>query len=99
MANARKRIEGKAEELGGKIKGAVGRAIGNEQMQVEGRTKALKGGAKQTVAKAGERIKGTVEGLAGHAKKAVGALIDNEQMQLEGRAKALKGAARRAVNR
>jgi uncharacterized protein YjbJ (UPF0337 family) len=99
MANTSKRIKGKAEEIGGRIKGAVGGLLGNEQMQVEGKAKAAKGMARQEVAKAGERIKGGVEELAGKAKKAVGGLVDNEQMKLEGKAKELKGKARQAGNR
>lgn len=99
MTNTSERIKGKAEEIGGKIKGAVGGLIGNERIQAEGKAKELKGDAKQQVAKAGERMKGSVEKLAGKAKQAVGGLIDNEQMALEGKAKELKGAARQAGNR
>ena len=47
MSNASKRGEGAAEEIGGKIKGAIGKAIGNEQMQAEGKAKELKGEARQ----------------------------------------------------
>jgi uncharacterized protein YjbJ (UPF0337 family) len=45
--NTTKRAQGAAEELGGKIKGAVGAAIGNEQMEVEGRATELKGQARE----------------------------------------------------
>ena len=47
MSNASKRTEGKGEEIGGKIKAGVGKLIGNEQMQAEGKVKELKGQARQ----------------------------------------------------
>ncbi len=98
MSNASKRGEGLAEEVGGKIKGVVGKVIGNEQMQAEGKAKELKGQAEQEAAKASERIKGKVEEVAGAIKNRVGAVIDNEQMQVEGKAKELKGEARQKAN-
>ena len=50
MSNVSKRVEGKAEQIGGKIKGAVGSLIGNKQMKAEGKATELKGEAKQTAA-------------------------------------------------
>ena len=47
MSNQSNRAEGKAEEIGGKIKGTVGKVIGNEQMEAEGKAKELKGEARQ----------------------------------------------------
>jgi uncharacterized protein YjbJ (UPF0337 family) len=70
MSNMSKRVEGKTEQLGGKIKGTVGSLIGNKQMEAEGKAKELKGKAKQEAAKAGERIKGKVEELKGNARQA-----------------------------
>ncbi|HEX5660351.1 MAG TPA: CsbD family protein [Polyangiales bacterium] len=99
MSNASKRVEGAAEELGGKIKSTIGKAIGNEQMQAEGEAKALKGEAKQEAAKAAERGKGAVEEAVGSVKKVAGAVIDNEQLQAEGKAKELTGQARQEANR
>jgi len=52
MSNASKRDEGAAEKLGGKIKGGIGRLVGNERMEAEGEAKEAKGRAKQEVAKA-----------------------------------------------
>jgi uncharacterized protein YjbJ (UPF0337 family) len=98
MSNTSKRIEGAAEELGGKIKGAVGHLIGNEQMEAEGKATELKGEAKQEAAKAGERVKGGLEEAGGAVKKNVGKLIDNEQMEAEGKATELKGEARQKAN-
>jgi uncharacterized protein YjbJ (UPF0337 family) len=99
MSNAGKRAEGAVEEIGGKIKNAAGKLIGNEQLQAEGKGQELKGQAKQEAAKAGERVKGAAEHAAGAVKGGVGALIDNEEMEAEGRAKELKGDARREANR
>ena len=47
MSNASKRGEGVAEEVGGKIKGAVGKLIGNERLQAEGKAEELKGESRQ----------------------------------------------------
>jgi uncharacterized protein YjbJ (UPF0337 family) len=99
MSNAGNRSEGKAEELGGKIKGGVGKLIGNEQMEAEGKARELEGKAKQETAKGAERAKGKVQEVAGAAKNRVGALIDNEQMQAEGKVKELEGQARQKTNR
>lgn len=41
------RIKGKGEEIKGKIKGAAGDMIDNEQMEAEGRAEELKGRARQ----------------------------------------------------
>jgi uncharacterized protein YjbJ (UPF0337 family) len=98
MSNASKRAEGKAEEIGGKIKKNLGKVIGNEQMEAEGVVKEQKGEAKQEAAKAAERTKGKVEEIVGAVKNRVGAVIDNEEMQAAGRAKELKGEARQKAN-
>lgn len=98
MSNKSKRAEGKAEEIGGKIKKGVGQLIGNEQMEAEGIVKEKKGEAKQEAAKASERTKGKVEEIVGAVKNRVGAVIDDEEMQVEGRAKELKGEARQKAN-
>ncbi len=47
MGANEERIKGKAEELKGKIKGAAGDLIDNEQMEAEGRAEELKGQARQ----------------------------------------------------
>ena len=98
MSNIDRKNEGKLEQVGGKIKGAIGTAIGNEQMQAEGKAKELKGKGKQEAAKAAERTKGAVQEAVGAVKNRVGAVIDNEQMEAEGRAKELEGEARQRAN-
>ncbi|MEZ4405070.1 MAG: CsbD family protein [Polyangiales bacterium] len=99
MSTSSKRGEGKAEEIGGAIKKGVGRLIGDEQMEAEGRAKELKGQARQEAAKGAARTQGKVEEVTGAIKNRVGALIDNEQMQVEGKARELKGEARQKANR
>lgn len=51
MSNESKRAEGVAQEIGGKVKKAVGGLIGNEQMQAEGKAKELQGEARQAANK------------------------------------------------
>ena len=98
MGNVSNRGEGVAEQVGGKIKQGIGKVIGNEQMEAEGKAKELKGEAREESAKAGERTKGKVEEVTGAIKNRVGAVIDNEQMEAEGMAKELKGEARQKAN-
>jgi uncharacterized protein YjbJ (UPF0337 family) len=47
------KVENKSQELKGKGKEQVGKAIGNEQMQAEGKADQTKGNLKQ----AGEKVK------------------------------------------
>lgn len=97
--NNKQKAEGTAEKLGGKVKGAVGKLLDNEQMEAEGKAKEAKGTARVESAKAAERTKGKVEEVTGAVKNRVGAAIDNEQMQAEGKARELKGEARQHSNR
>lgn len=99
MSNTSTRNEGKGEEIGGKIKAGVGKLIGNEQMEAEGKAHELKGKAKQEAAKGAERTKGKVQEAVGATKNRVGAVLGNEEMEAEGRAKELEGEARQALNR
>jgi len=97
--NARKRNEGAAEKLGGKIRRGIGKLLDNEQMEAEGALEETRGRDKEESAKSAERAKGRVEQAVGTVKNRVGAVIDNEQMQAEGKLKELKGRARHKVNR
>lgn len=99
MNNVRERSEGKAEELGGKIKQGLGKLLGNEQMEAEGAAKAVKGEARQEVAKGAERVKGKVEEVVGAVKNRVGHVIDNEQMEAEGKVKEIQGEVRQKSNK
>ena len=99
MSNASKRGEGAAEKFGGKVKGAVGKAIGNERLEAEGKAQELSGAAKEETAKAGERAKGKTEEVVGAVKNRVGAAVGNERLRAEGKAKELKGEARQTANK
>ena len=98
MSTDSKRSEGVAEEIGGKVKGAIGSLIGNEQMEAEGDAKALAGEAKQEAAKAAGRSEGRIDEIAGAIKNRVGQVIDNEQMAVA-RAAGRGQAARQRVTR
>lgn len=99
MSTISKRTEGTIDEAAGKIKAGIGKAIGNEQMQVEGRAKQAKGVAEKEGAKAVERGKGAVEKVVGKAKAAVGNLTDDEDLKEEGEDDETVGEARRELNR
>src|SRR5689334_5077417 len=99
MSNASKRAAGAVEELGGKIKGAVGRLVGNDRMQAAGKATELKGRARQSVAKATERTKGKVEEIVGGIETRLGAAAGNERVRAQGKATELKGDARQRGNR
>jgi uncharacterized protein YjbJ (UPF0337 family) len=60
MGSASDKIKGVANQAGGKIKEGVGKAIGNEQMQVEGMAQQVKG---KTQRKVGE-VKSTIKDVA-----------------------------------
>jgi uncharacterized protein YjbJ (UPF0337 family) len=74
MNETEKRVEGKADEIQGKIKGAVGEATGDRKLELEGKATELKGDVKQGVAKASESAKG----LAGKLKESVTHLFDKK---------------------
>src|SRR5580698_4862870 len=98
MSNESNKGEGMAQQVGGKIKQVVGKVIGNEQMETEGKAKEVEGKARVEAAKAAERTKGKVEEAVGTVKNRVGAVIDNEQMEAEGKVAELKGEARQKAN-
>ncbi|WP_437571280.1 CsbD family protein [Sorangium sp. So ce542] len=98
MSNESDRNEGAAEEMGGKLKKGLGKLLGDEQMEAEGRAKELKGRVQQEDAKADERARGALEEAAGAIKNRIGKLVDNEQMAAEGKAKELRGEDRQKAN-
>ena len=96
--NIKKRAEGLAKEVGGKIEGAVGKLVGSEQLEAEGRGIELEGANKQESAKAAERTKGKAEEVLGVIKKKIGEITDSEELEAKGRAQELKGEARQNAN-
>jgi uncharacterized protein YjbJ (UPF0337 family) len=99
MGHQTERIAGTAQKVGGKIKKGVGRALGNDRMEAEGRAKELKGKARVETSKLGERAKGKVEELTGALKNRLGHLMGNQRMKAEGKGRELKGQGRQKVNK
>ena len=99
MSHQTERIAGTAQKVGGKIKKSVGRALGNDRMEADGRAKELKGNARVETSKLGERAKGKVEEVTGVLKNRLGHLLGNQQMMAEGKGRELKGQSRQKVNR
>jgi uncharacterized protein YjbJ (UPF0337 family) len=99
MGDTRDRIEGTAEELGGRMKKNLGEALEDPELAAEGAATEAKGAGQKELAKSKARLKGALEEAGGAVKKTVGRAIDNEQMEVEGKAKELKGQARRDLNR
>jgi uncharacterized protein YjbJ (UPF0337 family) len=94
MGTVAQRCEGMAEKITGKIKHAIGRILGSEKIEAEGKAKELQGEAREEAVKTSERVKGKGEEVAGAAKERVGAAIDSERTQAEGKATELQGEAR-----
>lgn len=94
----KKRAEGLAKEVGGKIQNTVGKLVGSEQMEAQGRATELEGEKKQEQVKTTERLKGKAEEALGAIKKKVGDVIDDEELEASGRAQELKGEARQNAN-
>jgi uncharacterized protein YjbJ (UPF0337 family) len=99
MSNSTERAKGTLEKVSGVIKESIGKVIGNERLEAEGKTEQFEGNARIELAKATERAKGTFEQAAGVVKHKVGQVIGNDVMAAEGKAKALKGEVRQSVNK
>ena len=99
MGNVAERVKGGAQELKGKIKGAVGDLTDNEKMEREGKAEELAGKARRETAKASERVRGAVEKATGAVKGAVGKVVGNDRLRAEGKVDELKGETRREFNR
>lgn len=68
MSSSSDKIKGMANEAMGNVKQALGKATGNERLQVEGAAQERKGEAQQIVGKAKDAVK--------HAADAVKARVD-----------------------
>ena len=64
MSSTTDKIKGAANQVGGKIKEGVGKAIGNEHMQAEGNVQQIKGKAQQKVGEAKDAVKGAANSVA-----------------------------------
>lgn len=56
-------VEGKFEQAKGTVKDKVGGAIGNEQMEAEGKAENAKGEAKETLGKAKRKVGDAAEAV------------------------------------
>lgn len=55
--SAEKKTEAKGDQIKGKVKETVGRALGNEKLEAEGRAEQSKGDARQAAEKAKDAFK------------------------------------------
>jgi uncharacterized protein YjbJ (UPF0337 family) len=92
------RAKGKLKELSGKAKAGVGKLIGNEQMQLEGKAQATGSKTRQAAAKAGERLQGGAEEFGGTVKKGIGRAVEDKEMEAEGSKEERKGKARQRAS-
>ncbi len=98
MSHTDDKAKGKLDEIGGNIKQGIGKLIGNEQMQAEGKAQELKGEAQQEAARNADYAEGVADEAKGNLKQGLGGLIGNEQMQAEGKADELKGETKQRLN-
>ena len=79
---------GRTKELKGTVKETAGKALGNEQWQVEGKADKMAGKTERHTA-------GMKDTAVGSVKSAAGKLTGNEQMRAEGEAQHMKGKVER----
>jgi uncharacterized protein YjbJ (UPF0337 family) len=99
MGNAKKRGAGATKEVGGRVKKNVGRLIGSERMEAEGRAQELAGRDQKESAKRAERVKGEIEEKTGALQRSAGELLDDEEVEARGRIRETRGALRKHANR
>lgn len=64
MSSTTDKIKGVANQVGGKVKEGIGKAIGNEQMQAEGLGQQAKGKVQQKMGEAKDAVKDAAHDLA-----------------------------------
>ena len=67
MGSATDKVKGVANQVGGKVKEGVGKAIGNEQMQAEGMAQQVKGKTQQKIGEAKSAIKDVADKVSDKA--------------------------------
>lgn len=92
------KMSGYTDEAVGAMKENVGWALGNKQMEAEGKARNAKGHAEVEAARAEQKAIGKKEKLKGNIKETAGNVLGNEQWQAEGKADRLKGEAREKAN-
>ncbi|ALK09442.1 CsbD family protein [Blastochloris viridis] len=63
MGSTSDKIKGMANEAAGNVKQAVGKAVGNPSLEVEGAVQERKGEAQQTLGKAKDAVKKGVDSV------------------------------------
>jgi uncharacterized protein YjbJ (UPF0337 family) len=91
--------QGFLEQIGGRIKQALGEMFGKEKMEAKGRAEELHGHEEVERGETAERREGTMQEAAGAVKKTIGETLESERMAAEGRAKEVEGRERRELNR
>ncbi len=61
MSSATDKIKGKANEMAGKVKQGIGKAVGNDRMRAEGAFQESKGDAQQAIGKGKDAVKKAVD--------------------------------------
>ena len=79
----------RVDELKGNIKKAVGKMIGDKEMEAEGR-------AEHDTAKASREVKGAGNQLKGSIEEGVGKVTGDEETRARGMADRIKGDSQRA---
>ncbi len=82
----------------GAMKENAGWAMGNKQMETEGKAQGAKGDAQLEAARAEQKAIGQKDKLKGNVKETAGNILGNEQWQAEGKGDRLKGEAREKMN-
>ena len=82
-------MAGRSDEFKGSVKEGVGKALGNERLESEGKTD-------KAVGKASRETAGAANQVAGNVKKAAGELTGNERLKADGQGQNLKGKAQSA---
>lgn len=69
MSSTTDKIKGVANEAAGNVKQGVGKALGDEKMQAEGKAQEVKGEAQKTVGNAKEGVKDVANSVADAADR------------------------------
>jgi uncharacterized protein YjbJ (UPF0337 family) len=82
-------LPGRSDELKGAIKEKAGQALGNTQLESDGKTERVAGKVSREVTGAGNQIAGTL-------KQAAGDLTDDQRLKAKGGYQRLKGKVQSA---
>ncbi|CAG8672877.1 15563_t:CDS:2 [Cetraspora pellucida] len=82
----------------GAAKETLGKTVGNEKMEAEGREKKIEGQEEYDAAKMAGKAEGVKDESSGEVKKTSGDTLGDTKMKAEGKATELKGQAERKIN-